>query len=518
MAIDFPPSPTNGQTFTGSNGVIYTWDGTVWLATGSSVLGGGDFFARNSADLGVAAGSVIVKPNTVVTGNSGNWYVPATGRYTPPPGRYSITAHSTYISSSGASTGYLFLYKNGVNQIHGYGVSSNTGWHDEQTASGIFDANGADYFEIGAGGGVAGTIPALMLSFSAFPISGIKGPPGDPYPHTPTTGGDFCAHQSSSFPSVTTSFATLILTQVITGNSGGWYNTSNGRYTPPAGRYYIEAGWSAQSTVGASHHDIILRKNGVQIAYDRDTTATTNYGASPRVTVVVDCNGTDWFDIQAYSSAGAGHAFFGMTFLAYPTSGMKGPQGDPGVAGGGGDIPVGGIIDFAGSVAPAGWLLCNGQSVTVAAYGNLHTAIGYTFGGSGASFNVPDLGGRVTAGKETTVGGVRLTAAGAGIIGSTLGAVGGAQTHTLTEAQTTSHTHGLNTHDHTSYHGSGYPFIIANGGDALWTTLSYGVDYSTFYTWHTSGPYNVGTTTASGSGATHQNTQPTIIMNKIIKT
>lgn len=53
-----------------------------------------------------------------------------------------------------------------------------------------------------------------------------------------------------------------------------------------------------------------------------------------------------------------------------------------------------GIIDtFAGAAAPLGYLLCHGQSVSTAAYPALFNAIGYTYGGSGGSFNVPDMRG-----------------------------------------------------------------------------------------------------------------------------
>ena len=90
-------------------------------------------------------------------------------------------------------------------------------------------------------------------------------------------------------------------------------------------------------------------------------------------------------------------------------------------------VPPGAIMDFAGAAAPSGWLLCQGQSLSTTTYAALFAAIGYLYGGSGANFNVPDLGGRVTAGKETTA--TRLTTAGAGIDGATLGAAGGTQTH-----------------------------------------------------------------------------------------
>ena len=42
-----------------------------------------------------------------------------------------------------------------------------------------------------------------------------------------------------------------------------------------------------------------------------------------------------------------------------------------------------------------GWLMCNGRSVQVSSYGILFGVIGYTFGGSGDSFNLPNAQGRV---------------------------------------------------------------------------------------------------------------------------
>jgi len=37
MAIDFPASPSLNDTFS-SGGVTYTWDGTVWVASGSAAF------------------------------------------------------------------------------------------------------------------------------------------------------------------------------------------------------------------------------------------------------------------------------------------------------------------------------------------------------------------------------------------------------------------------------------------------------------------------------------------------
>ena len=43
---------------------------------------------------------------------------------------------------------------------------------------------------------------------------------------------------------------------------------------------------------------------------------------------------------------------------------------------------------------PDGWLLCNGASLAKASYPDLFAAIGYTWGGSGNTFYLPNYNGR----------------------------------------------------------------------------------------------------------------------------
>lgn len=64
-------------------------------------------------------------------------------------------------------------------------------------------------------------------------------------------------------------------------------------------------------------------------------------------------------------------------------------------------FPAGGVVPFAGATAPVGYLLCDGASVSTTGYAKLFAVIAYTYGGSGASFNLPDLQGRVPVGKGT---------------------------------------------------------------------------------------------------------------------
>lgn len=128
-------------------------------------------------------------------------------------------------------------------------------------------------------------------------------------------------------------------------------------------------------------------------------------------------------------------------------------------------LPAGfGPVPSAGTTAPTGWLLCFGQAVSRTTYAALFAAIGTTYGaGNGTTtFNLPDMRGRVAAGLDNMGGTTasRITSGGSGIAGTTLGAVGGAETHTLTTAQLAVHNHGATdpTHAHSVYdpgHGHG---------------------------------------------------------------
>src|SRR5215467_8031250 len=40
MALDFPNTPTNGQTWAAPNGVTYRYDGVVWAVAGGGPAGG----------------------------------------------------------------------------------------------------------------------------------------------------------------------------------------------------------------------------------------------------------------------------------------------------------------------------------------------------------------------------------------------------------------------------------------------------------------------------------------------
>lgn len=191
-----------------------------------------------------------------------------------------------------------------------------------------------------------------------------------------------------------------------------------------------------------------------------------------------------------------------------------------------GVVPIGVVVDFAGTVAPTGWLMCYGQAVSRSTYDDLFSVIGTTFGvGDGSTtFNLPDLRGRVTAGKDD-MGGTsadRLTNQTGGLNGDTMGASGGSETHTLTTAQLAAHTHdsgtlatasgGAHTHSATYWGIPQSGYTLEEGNDVNLGPASAATTSSGAHT-HTMS----GATASRGSDAAHNNVQPTLILNKMIR-
>jgi len=151
------------------------------------------------------------------------------------------------------------------------------------------------------------------------------------------------------------------------------------------------------------------------------------------------------------------------------------------------------LMPYAGATAPTGWLLCYGQSLDKDVEADLFAVIGYTYGGSGQNFNVPDLRGRVVAGKDD-MGGVSADRLTSPLNGDVLGGAAGSQSHTLTTAQLPSHTHGID-------FGGGFYSITGSGGSPGYVSSVQG-----------------GTSSPTGNGQAHNNVQPTFILTYIIKT
>lgn len=104
-------------------------------------------------------------------------------------------------------------------------------------------------------------------------------------------------------------------------------------------------------------------------------------------------------------------------------------------------LPVGVMLPFCGPVAPAGkWALCNGASLATATYPKLFNVLGYRYGGSGGTFMVPNMAGRVPIGMDA-----------AQTEFATTGKSGGSFTVPIPQhAHGMPHTHTIN-HDHGAF-------------------------------------------------------------------
>ena len=161
-----------------------------------------------------------------------------------------------------------------------------------------------------------------------------------------------------------------------------------------------------------------------------------------------------------------------------------------------GALPVGTILPYAGASAPTGYLVCNNQAVSRATYAALFAVIGTTYGAGDliTTFNVPDLRGRGPVGVGTGDAGYASNWA--------LGQKKGAEQHPLTSGENGPHSHVLSgnyTKEDNNY----------SPGDTL-PLRENSIVVGAFST--------AGEIQSSGSGTAHNNLQPSLSINFIIKT
>lgn len=164
-------------------------------------------------------------------------------------------------------------------------------------------------------------------------------------------------------------------------------------------------------------------------------------------------------------------------------------------------VPIGGVIMFAGSVAPEGFLLCDGSEVLIDDYDRLHCIIGNTYGNPcvNIKFRLPDLRFRFPLGKNNV---------------KNLGDVGGEENHTLTSGEMPVHNHGVSDPGHTHTIDD-----IPNGTQGGISTIVGGATAAdeVRYTGTTESKTTGITINNSGGGQPHNNMPPYIVMNYIIK-
>ncbi len=174
-----------------------------------------------------------------------------------------------------------------------------------------------------------------------------------------------------------------------------------------------------------------------------------------------------------------------------------------------------------------GWLKCDGRSLSRGEYPELFEIVGTTFGADDSdTFKLPDMRGRVmgSAGQ------------GSGLTNRALGALVGAETHTLTSNQIPSHTHtgttssnGAHTHSITDpghFHtqttinddfnssGENPPgFTRDSAGSITWSNIN---SNTTGITINSAGTHaHTFETSSVGSGQAHNNMQPTAFVGNV---
>lgn len=189
-------------------------------------------------------------------------------------------------------------------------------------------------------------------------------------------------------------------------------------------------------------------------------------------------------------------------------------------------VPLGVALPFFGTSAPnSSFVLPYGQAISRTTYSTLFTMFSTTYGtGDGSTtFNIPDLRGRVVAGKDDMGGSDsgRLSStyfgASSGQSGSTLGHVGGAESHTLTAAQAPVMT-GTGTGSGATASVGGANFALYSGSNALASggnTIPAVTDAGTNALSVTVSSLSV-TVNAAG-GSPHPVVQPTIIGNFLMR-
>jgi microcystin-dependent protein len=147
---------------------------------------------------------------------------------------------------------------------------------------------------------------------------------------------------------------------------------------------------------------------------------------------------------------------------------------------------------FAGATPPNGWMLCQGQLLSVATDNVLFQLIGTTYGGDGVStFGLPDLRGRVPIHQGPSF---------------TIGQMGGVEQVTLAVSQIPSHAH-----------PAGATNAIASTDDPTGMVPARDAAGSPHYAAASDTALSPSCTLATGGSGSHTNVEPYLGINFIIR-
>ncbi len=275
----------------------------------------------------------------------------------------------------------------------------------------------------------------------------------------------------------------------------------------------VTSGTSTAYTVSSYQvFDTLARLGGQMVAF---TPHTTN-GAT--VTLNVDALGAKPLRSSPSVELLAGTIIQGTPYVAVYNSSdavfyLQGFFGNPY------NIPLGAGMDYWLPTAPnSSFVFPTGQAISRTTYSAMFAAMGTTYGtGDGSTtFNLPDKTGRVSAMLEASA--TRLTSGFFGGNSTSLGAIGGAESQTLTLAQLPTGIASSNSSQAISVTSTASNIIqgalsLNNGSFTSEYTVVSGISSSIIST----GNNSIGVISNNTSGNAHRTVQPTIVCNYILR-
>ncbi|MEY9465822.1 microcystin-dependent protein [Bradyrhizobium ottawaense] len=279
----------------------------------------------------------------------------------------------------------------------------------------------------------------------------------------------------------------------------------------------VTAGTSTAFTLTTyQSFDTLARLNGQVVAF---TPHTTNTAGSPNITLNVDGLGAKTIQLNPGVDVPAGYLVSGSPYVVLYNAlngvfYLQNSFGNPY------NVPIGGFMPYAGSTAPnSSFVLAYGQAISRSTYAALFSLVGTTYGsGDGTTtFNVPDLRGRVIAGKDDMGGSSanRLTAADDGLNGDTLGATGGGETQSLVTANLPAYTPSGTVSVAQAFFWYNQTSVQANAGINVTTSINTSGSGTAVTLGAQSAPFTG--TAQGGTSAAFGIVQPTIILNFLMR-
>ncbi|MES2192903.1 MAG: tail fiber protein [Pseudomonadota bacterium] len=188
------------------------------------------------------------------------------------------------------------------------------------------------------------------------------------------------------------------------------------------------------------------------------------------------------------------------------------------------NVPLAAGLDYWAATTPnSAFAFPAGQPISRTTYAALFSLIGTTYGaGDGSTtFNLPNKAGRVSVMKEASA--TLLTPTYFGANSANLGATGGSESHQVTTSQMPSHQHDVflkdpgHLHAFNAMNGSGGVFIQSGGGYTYLGAGNTDTKMTGITVGSVNGTANDNKVAATGGGSPHNNVQPTIVCNYIIR-